>query len=255
MASMWRTRAFAGLAVGVLVLVGCGDGDTDASPGAEVGPVDALGEGDLEDGDPEGDGLVGAGGETEGSSDDGAVEEGSGSGETGAADETGAAQEPGVEDPYAIPEDGIDEAYVEKVLEAIFEVNREALNLTLESEPGLLPAAAEDRLRSIYRGAYGARQYASLNEIARDVDARAVFRGKPGALQVEVAQLVAVEPTCVVVERIADFQAVLVDPPPVRRDFVVLALRPDGDQDRTLNPTPWALADAAIDEPEALSCD
>jgi hypothetical protein len=237
------------------VLAGCGDGDTDAPPGAEVGPVDALGEGDLEDGDREDDGLVGAGGETEGSSDDGAVEEGSGSGETGAADETGAAQEPGAEDPYAIPEDGIDEAYVEKVLEAIFEVNREALELTLATEVGdLAPFEAEQRFRAIYGGAYGAHQMSTLYQVAGSQSLRSQFRDPVGRVRVTDVQVLDATSECVVARRTLDFSDVLQEPGAAIIEFVALSLQvPDGEMD-WLNPTPWRVTDASIDSADTLQC-
>jgi hypothetical protein len=85
--------------------------------------------------------------------------------------------EPADGDPYAIPEDGIDEAYVERVLNAIFEVNREALAITLESEPGgLVPFEAEELSRAIYGESYGAIQYRELSEIAGSQAMREQFR-------------------------------------------------------------------------------
>jgi hypothetical protein len=158
-------------------------------------------------------------------------------------------------DPYAIPEDGIDEAYVERVLNAIFEVNREALALTLDSEPGgLAPFEAEERLRAIYGGEYGARQLVSLNEIASSAEQRAIFRETTGAVAVRVLEVLDDGPSCLKVQRTSDFGAVLLEPGEPRHDYVALAPRPHEDMFRRHNPTPWILMDANIDAPERLEC-
>jgi hypothetical protein len=243
MVPTWWVRIVAGF-VAAVVAGGCGDDAAQEPAGVTDEAAGAPAELEVEDDAAGSDAAT----EDAASAAD-LLDEGSGV-EDATADE-------GVEetDPYAIPEDGIDEAYVERVLEAIYEVNREALAMTLESESGILPAEAEDRLRAIYAGAYGARQYASLNEIAQDAQTRAMFREPPGSLRIEVAQLVDVGPKCLIVERIASFDEVLVDPPPVRRDYIALTARPGEAVERNLNPTPWVLADAAIDDPELLSCE
>jgi hypothetical protein len=164
--------------------------------------------------------------------------------------------EPADGDPYAIPEDGIDEAYVERVLNAIFEVNREALAITLESEPGgLAPFEAEERLRAIYGGGYGARQLASLNEVSAEESERSVFRRPPGAVRVSVTAVAAGDPECVVVRRTSDFGEVLQDPPQPRAGYVALAPKPaDGDPEG-FNPTPWVIVGGSLESPEALTCE
>jgi hypothetical protein len=163
--------------------------------------------------------------------------------------------EPADGDPYAIPEDGIDEAYVERVLNAIFEVNREALAITLESEPGgLAPFEAEERLRAIYGGSYGARQLASLNQIASAPDQRGLFRSPAGPVVIEVSELLDGDESCIKVSRVADFGEVLVDPGEPREDYVALAPKTDITGSTSHNPTPWILVDANIDAPERLAC-
>jgi hypothetical protein len=157
-------------------------------------------------------------------------------------------------DPYAIPEDGIDEAYVERVLNAIFEVNREALQLTLDSEPGgLAPFEAEEMIRSIYGPDYGRRQLHSLHDISRSAEQRDLFVKPLGSYQVSVTHLIDDDPKCVRVRRAMDFANVLVDPPSVRQDYVALRYQGDTSQN-TGNPTPYLLFDANIDDPERLSC-
>jgi hypothetical protein len=155
-------------------------------------------------------------------------------------------------DPYAIPEDGIDEAYVERVLEAIFEVNREALALTLESEVGdLAPFEAEERLQSIFAGEYGARQVASLHEVAASSSRREVFLEPPGRVRTEVTRVARNDEDCVVVERRSDFSDVLVDPPEPRKGYLALAPR---NEVADHNPTPWVLVDGSVDTSRDVGC-
>jgi hypothetical protein len=157
-------------------------------------------------------------------------------------------------DPYAIPEDGIDEAYVERVLNAIFEVNREALAITLESEPGgLAPFEAEERLRAIYGGTYGARQMAALNEVSSTESERAVFVRPPGPLRVTVTDVVSADPQCLIVRRLSDFSEVLQDPPDPRDGYVALAPKAASDS-KDANPTPWVIVGGSIDSSEVLTC-
>jgi hypothetical protein len=159
-------------------------------------------------------------------------------------------------DPYAIPEDGIDEEYVERVLNAIFEVNREALALTLESEPGgLAPFEAEERLRAIYGGSYGARQLATLNQVSFSEAERSIFADPPGALRATVTDLVSEDPGCVIARRVSDFSRVLKAPPESRDGYVALAPKPVGSDPNHLNPTPWVISGGRIDSPETLTCD
>jgi hypothetical protein len=156
-------------------------------------------------------------------------------------------------DPYAIPEDGIDEAYVERVLNAIFEVNREALALTLDSEPGVVPFEAEELSRSIYDGSYGSIQYRELSAIAESEPARAQFQNPPGSLETEVIRLHRAEAECIVVERTSHFDTVLVEQGHELTD--VLALRRlSAYEASAANPTRWQIVDGSFDGPEDVSC-
>jgi hypothetical protein len=226
----------------VLMLAACTAADDD---GPEVAPIEDLGTeeesaeteevSDVDDGDAEG-------GQPADEPDGGAEQ---------ADDATEAADA----DPYAIPEGGIDEAYVERVLNAIFEVNREALAITLESEPGgLAPFEAEERLRAIYSGDYGIRQQLSLSEIAEHEEQRESFMSPVGAVAITVDEIIDADPDCVVARRRSDFGAVLLDPGEPRQDFVALEPKSAGDDPQAFNPTPWVLADANIDAPERLEC-
>jgi hypothetical protein len=158
-------------------------------------------------------------------------------------------------DPYAIPEDGIDEAYVERVLNAIFEVNREALALTLDSEPGgLAPFEAEERLRAIYGGEYGAAAYTSLNNIATDAESRARFRTPPGAVGVEVLEVISANPGCVKTLQEFDFAEVIAEAPPASREYLSLSAKSENADPNGLNPTPWVVIDASNSSADGLSC-
>jgi hypothetical protein len=159
-------------------------------------------------------------------------------------------------DPYAIPEDGIDEEYVERVLNAIFEVNREALAITLESEPGgLAPFEAEERLRAIYGGTYGAASLYGYNEIASSTDQRELFLENPGPVSSRVKQVLLAQTECLVAEHSLDFTAVLREPGQPRTEFVALARLSPEARASTLNPTPWMVVAADSGSAEGLECE
>jgi hypothetical protein len=158
-------------------------------------------------------------------------------------------------DPYAIPEDGIDEAYVERVLNAIFEVNREALAITLESEPGgLAPFEAEERLRAIYGGTYGAAAYTSLNNIAADAEGQARFRSPPGSVSIEVVEVLSADEDCVKTLQEFDFSQVIAEAPPVTREYLAIAAKSEDLDPKGLNPTPWVVVDASNASSDGLAC-
>jgi hypothetical protein len=157
-------------------------------------------------------------------------------------------------DPYAIPEDGIDEAYVERVLNAIFEVNREALQLTLDSEPGgLVPFEAEELLLAIYGADYAALQHAELAEINASAEMRSLFFEAPGPVVNEIRQIVDSSDECIVVSREADFTNVLVEPPGVIDDYLQLESIPDGEHNAD-NPSNWQIVRGSLDETEEMIC-
>jgi hypothetical protein len=240
MVSRWPVRAVVGLAL-ALAVASCGDGEAEHTAAfadeSEIGPSNV----DLED-----DAEAGPAAEDNATPDDALTDEGSGTGD--AAD---AAEE---DDPYAIPEDGIDEVYVERVLEAIYKVNREALVLTLDAEPGLVPVEAESRLRSIYGSAYGALQYQALSEVANSQDLRDSFRDPAGPLASEVLEVVDVDSACITIRVRDDFAAVLREPPEQSEGFLALALREADSDSRGTNPTPWVIVDGALNSAEGMSC-
>jgi hypothetical protein len=218
---------------------GVGDGAEEPGEGSDVSVIEQDDDVDDASAGEDRDGPDAEARDAEGSG----AEEGSGSEEESVAD-----------DPYAIPEEGIDEAYVERVLEAIFEVNREALALTLEAEPGLVPVEAEERLRAIYGGEYGQLQYQALSEVAGDPDLRGEFRDPVGPVRSGVTRLLTASNDCIQVEAVDDFSEVLVEPPTLSSGFLSLSRKP-GDRDiRGLNPTPWVVVDGSIDDETALSC-
>lgn len=243
MASDRWFRIVAGFIVAT-VIVGCGDSQVDD-------PTDAVDE--LEPADPvdeePGEDLA------SGSEDAATAAEGSSDGEETGSDDDGDEGAAADEDPYAIPEEGIDEAYMERVLEAIYEVNREALELTLNAEPGLVPELAESRLRSIYQGSYGARQYQALAEVANSQDLRNAFLEPLGSLNSKKLQLLDDNPDCIRIKVQDDFSAVLIDPPPPSDGYLAIAPKADDRDPDGLNPAPWVIADGDQASAESLSCD
>jgi hypothetical protein len=157
-------------------------------------------------------------------------------------------------DPYAIPEDGIDEAYVERVLNALFEVNREALQLTLDSEPGgLAPLEAEEMIRSIYEPPYASIALQSLNQLSASSEGRGVFREPPGPVVGEVVQIEQLSEECIIAEATTDFEQVLLDAPEARTNYY--AMQHQGSTEHyEASPIGWKIVDASISSAAELEC-
>lgn len=229
----------------VVVLSAC----SDAAEEPQVADLEALDTATEEQTEPPTD--VADSGDTEGAGEDEVAD-----GPTEATEQPDDATETAEGDPYAIPEDGIDEEYVERVLNAIFEVNREALAITLESEPGgLAPFEAEERLRAIYGATYGAAALHGYNEIAASADQRELFLENPGAATSRVVEVLSADSDCLIVEHSLNFSAVLREPGELRTEFVALArtsLEADAD---ALNPTPWMVVAADSGSADGLVCE
>lgn len=88
-------------------------------------------------------------------------------GEDGQSTDSGPADDPGNEEPYAVP-DEIDEAYAEEVINALLEIDTEALIIALEQEPGEpLGIEAVDRIHAI---SVGERRATAMEDFQSYVD-------------------------------------------------------------------------------------
>jgi hypothetical protein len=146
-------------------------------------------------------------------------------------------------DPYAIPEDGIDEAYVERVLNAIAAVAQEATQLTLESPATGVPVAAERLLASAFSGNYAATQYIALASLSESEAMRASMRKPVGRANVTVTGLHIADQTCIVVDRLIEFAEVLEGPATSSSDTLLLQPKSQVSDPAGLNPTPWVISE------------
>jgi hypothetical protein len=156
-------------------------------------------------------------------------------------------------DPYAIPEDGIDEAYVERVLNAIFAVAQEATQLALDSPNSFVPVEAERLLETVYAREYGTTQYLALAQLTEARDIRSSLRNPVGQARTTVTEILTANHSCVAVRREADFSDVLKEASSPREDFLVLQRKTQADDPSSANPTPWVIV-AGAQEQEMVSC-
>ncbi len=150
-------------------------------------------------------------------------------------------------DPYAVPA-VIDEAYVNRVLAALDQVEGDATR-SIVAAGGLVPDAGA-KLRSIYNDPQLEQQ---LNLLTKTDLGR--LKMPPGNRKTAVRRLVQARPTCILVDVTLDFSD-LVNNPPVRPldevDF--LTLRPTQPQADPLevNPTPWSVSNEEVLKSGAL---
>lgn len=149
-------------------------------------------------------------------------------------------------DPYAIPEDpaDIDEAYVERVLEALTASLTDATRMIVRD--GGITGRVEQALASTHRrkealpGAIRAFRAA-----VKDSPPREIFSRTPGRIDIEVERLITASDTCVFVlaqqdtSRLARYE---LDPFP---GYYHLGRKRPGEDPSGRNPTPWMIvADA-----------
>jgi len=147
-------------------------------------------------------------------------------------------------DPYAVPA-AIDEAYVNRVLAALDQVDGEAVR-TLVSVVQIDPRVGE-----ILRSVYNDPQYGQDLEGLTKTDLSRL-KVPPGNLTRTVSRLVEIRGNCIRAEVSIDYSQVAKSPPPRPTDEVnSLTLRPtQPEADPTnLNPTPWSISDAQVLKP------
>lgn len=147
-------------------------------------------------------------------------------------------------DPYAVPA-VIDDAYVNRVLAALDQVDGEAVR-TLVSVGQIDPRVGE-----ILRSVYNDPQYVQELEGLTKTDLSRL-KVPPGNLTRTVSRLVEIRGNCIRAEVSIDYSQVAKSPPPRPTDEVnSLTLRPtQPEADPTnLNPTPWSISDAQVLRP------
>jgi hypothetical protein len=157
-------------------------------------------------------------------------------------------EEPEPDDPYAVP-DEIDEAYVERVINAILEVQDEVLRGALEQEPG---TSLEPELVELHFATTdGAERMQGLEELQGYIDDPDTRGGllpvdQLGSTTAEVEYLHHVEPeSCILLIAYWDRTPISSTAPAREDSLTAFSLgRIDGSQERSAgNPTPWAMVD------------
>jgi hypothetical protein len=139
--------------------------------------------------------------------------------------------------PYAVPT-VIDEAYVERVLNALNKIEGDAMREIVNAED-LVPPAAE-KLRTIYLRAELNEQLRVWNQAV--VDGFTGYRHPPRDIKTRVESLPVKSPTCIEATTIDDLSSVGAASAPERRHQVVLRPRDEAQDPQKLNPTPWMVA-------------
>lgn len=143
----------------------------------------------------------------------------------------------GPADPYAIP-DTIDVAYVQRVIDKLYEIDGDAARVIVR-EGELVPLAAE-RLAAVYSPAELDIQLRLWNDALRA--GLQGFRDPPGNRGVVVQRLMRVSEQCVSFAATDDFGAVVENPPPPSTNFFALEPKTAARDEGGLNPTPWMVA-------------
>ena len=147
-------------------------------------------------------------------------------------------------DPYAVPA-VIDEAYVNRVLAALDQVEGDAVRTLVTTR--MVGAEAVKRLRAVYNDPqFQEERDGLIRSLATDLSE---YKNPPGNRRTTVLRLVTRDPNCILAEVNKDFSDVVRSSPPKPADEVdILTLRPtqgDGDPDN-LNPTPWSIGNAEV---------
>ena len=140
-------------------------------------------------------------------------------------------------DPAVIPDDlaDIDEAYVQVVVDALFEVDAKATEIFVETKR--LEPAAIDILRGIYLPEEVDRQiYFWEQDLALRSDELL-----PGVLHNDVQRVIDVTEDCVYVEVESDYSEVTRRDAPPSLNYLGLTPRIEGDDPAGLNPTKWMM--------------
>lgn len=130
----------------------------------------------------------------------------------------------------------IDEAYVERVLNALYRVEGDALRLMLEA--GTMTPEAERLLQSLY-----AEDYLPPVVDAYQTEAAAGFvnvRRPSGDTTFDVHEVISATPTCIFASGLRNFSATAGEPPDRTGEEDFVWLSPSQPQ-QAGNPTPWKI--------------
>ena len=149
------------------------------------------------------------------------------------------------EEPYAVP-DEIDEAYAEEVINALLEINTEALKIVLEQEPGeTMDPEAADRIAAISDGVRREMALENFQVYIDQPEATENFRPVEdiGVSRFEAHGILHAEPeNCILAVGRWDLTEVAADPPDEQQLFSLGRLD-RGTTSVERNPTPWQIRD------------
>jgi hypothetical protein len=142
-------------------------------------------------------------------------------------------------DPFAIPDDpaDIDEAYLQRVVDALYAVDAMATRKIVASR------ALSDAETRFLRAIFLEEEYDQQVDGWQQTLARGpgMFRDPPGALAHDVTRLITVAPDCIYLEALRDFGAVTARDVEVSAVYLGLTPKRSPDDPGGLNPTPWML--------------
>ena len=156
-------------------------------------------------------------------------------------------------DPYAIP-DTIDIAYVQRVLDKLYEIEGDAVRIIV-AERALVPAAVE-KLQAIFLADELNAQLDGWTDIIREGELT-TFASDPRAVSVVVRQLPEVTASCISIRTTEDPSAGASTPQEPYANLVSLGRKSDAQDRGRANPTPWMIARELVPETpdQSLPCE
>ncbi|HUR17431.1 MAG TPA: hypothetical protein VMZ51_00655 [Acidimicrobiales bacterium] len=147
-------------------------------------------------------------------------------------------------DPYAIP-NVIDEAYVNRVLAALDQIDGDVLRRVVAT------GGIDPEVLKMLRAIYNDPQYEIELQSLRDLLGRGFgnFKSPPGNRRTLVDRLVTAGQGCILIEAETEFSQVLKnEPPDLPEEIELFTLRSiqQGAKERGLNPTPWSIVNAEV---------
>lgn len=143
---------------------------------------------------------------------------------------------------YTVPA-VIDDAYVQRVLTALYHLESEALRQMVAS--GDVTSETEGLIRALVRSDLAERDLDAYREGASE-GFPGVLR-PPGDQQITLHELIAAKPDCIFAQTLRDFTAVLSDPGSQNGiTYVQLLLKDEGQDPFDSNPTPWIVGGSVL---------
>jgi hypothetical protein len=149
-------------------------------------------------------------------------------------------------DPFAIPDDpaDIDEAYVQRVVDALYAVDAAAAEQILAAR-AVTPQATQ-LLSSIFVGEELDLQSKGWSDLLSRPGSVETFRPGRHSLRHRVEEIVGRSDSCLFVRAIRSYEDVSLEPPEDQEVFLALRGVAADEDPSDLNPTPWVLFTAGV---------